>query len=99
MPSLLLALEFLDDVHELSAKVKLIGQIAAALLIVKSGLTIDHLTIPLLDKYELGVWAYPVTVIWIVAITNAINLIDGLDGLSGGISSIALATIATMGFF
>ncbi|WP_129729949.1 MULTISPECIES: glycosyltransferase family 4 protein [Bacillaceae] len=95
---IIVGIGILDDVHELSAKVKLIGQIAAALLIVKSGLTIDHLTIPLLDKYELGVWAYPVTVIWIVAITNAINLIDGLDGLSGGISSIALATIATMGF-
>jgi len=71
---IIVGIGILDDVYELSAKVKLIGQIAAAVLIVKSGLTIDHLTIPLLDKYELGVWAYPVTVIWIVAITNAINL-------------------------
>ncbi len=40
--------------------------------------------------------AYPLTVLWIVGITNAINLIDGLDGLAAGLSVIGLSTIAVM---
>ena len=56
------------------------------------------LYIPILGDTELGWLAYPITVFWIVGITNAINLIDGLDGLSAGISSIVLATLAYMAF-
>lgn len=86
----------LDDKYELSAKYKLLGQLLAAAAVVGSGLTIDHLTIPFLGTYDVGMWTYPITVFWIVAITNAINLIDGLDGLSAGISAIVIATIAFM---
>ena len=50
------------------------------------------LYIPFIGDTELGWLAYPITVFWLVGITNAINLIDGLDGLSAGISSIVLAT-------
>nr|WP_247739198.1 MraY family glycosyltransferase [Bacillus sp. 165] len=88
----------LDDMYELSAKKKFLGQILVALLIVKSGLTMEYITIPFLGKYDLGVFSYILTVLWIVGVTNAINLIDGLDGLSAGISSIALATIGFMAF-
>lgn len=56
------------------------------------------LYIPFLGDTELGWLAYPITVFWLVGITNAINLIDGLDGLSAGISSIVLATLAYMAF-
>ncbi|MFO1444382.1 undecaprenyl/decaprenyl-phosphate alpha-N-acetylglucosaminyl 1-phosphate transferase [Bacillus sp. Bva_UNVM-123] len=86
----------LDDKYELSAKYKLLGQLLAAAAVVGSGLTVDHLTIPFVGTFDLGLWTYPVTVFWIVAITNAINLIDGLDGLSAGISAIVIATIAFM---
>ncbi|MEH7124298.1 MraY family glycosyltransferase [Bacillus sp. JJ1532] len=86
----------LDDKYELSAKYKLLGQLLAAGAVVGSGLTIDHLTIPFFGTYDLGLWTYPITVFWIVAITNAINLIDGLDGLSAGISAIVIGTIAFM---
>ncbi|MFX3622954.1 MAG: glycosyltransferase family 4 protein [Ectobacillus sp.] len=87
----------LDDIYELSPKWKLLGQVTVAVLIVKSGLTIQILSIPLVEGYfDLGIWSYPITILWIVGITNAINLIDGLDGLSAGISTIALATIAFM---
>ncbi len=88
----------LDDIYELSAKKKFLGQILVALLIVKSGLTIEYITIPFLGKYDLGLLSYVITVLWIVGVTNAINLIDGLDGLSAGVSSIALATIGFMAF-
>ncbi|MFD3446556.1 glycosyltransferase family 4 protein [Microbacteriaceae bacterium 4G12] len=95
---IIVVLGVLDDMYELSAKAKLLGQIAAALLIVKSGLTINLLGLPFLGDYELGLLSYPITILWIVGITNAINLIDGLDGLSAGISSIVLATLAFMAF-
>ena len=88
----------LDDMYELSAKVKFGGQLLVAIMIVKSGLLVQVLYIPILGDTELGWLAYPITVFWIVGITNAINLIDGLDGLSAGISSIVLATLAYMAF-
>lgn len=95
---IIVVIGILDDIYELSPKWKLLGQIAAALLIVRSGLTIGVINIPFVEGnyVELGILSYPLTVIWIVGVTNAINLIDGLDGLSAGISSIALATIAAM---
>lgn len=93
---LIVLIGMLDDKYELSAKVKFAGQLLVAALIVASGLTIDLLTIPYIGNFELGFWSYPITVLWIVGITNAINLIDGLDGLSAGISAIGIATIAIM---
>ncbi|MEK3857178.1 glycosyltransferase family 4 protein [Cytobacillus sp. FSL H8-0458] len=86
----------LDDKYELSAKYKLIGQIMAAAVVVSTGLTIDYISIPFLEKFNLGILAIPITVLWIVAITNAVNLIDGLDGLAAGISAIGIATIGIM---
>lgn len=94
---LIIAVGILDDLYELSAKVKFSGQILIAILIVSSGLTIDFLTIPfVVERMELGWLAYPITVFWIVGITNAVNLIDGLDGLAAGISTIGLAAIAIL---
>lgn len=84
----------LDDLYELSAKVKLIGQIASALPIIFSGIAIDFIMIPYGGPVYFGWFSIPFTIIWIVAITNSINLIDGLDGLAAGVSGIALITIA-----
>jgi len=86
----------LDDKYELSAKVKLIGQIAAAGVVVVSGLTVEFIHLPKIGVVEFGVWAIPITIFWIVGITNAINLIDGLDGLAAGVSVIVIGTIAVM---
>lgn len=93
---LIVIVGMLDDLYELSPKVKFFGQLLAALVVVASGLKIDLLSIPFVGKFDLGLWSYPITVFWIVGITNAINLIDGLDGLSAGISAIGIATIAAM---
>lgn len=93
---LIIIIGILDDKYELSAKTKFAGQLLVAFLILASGLKIDLVTIPYVGSYELGLWSYPLTVFWIVAITNAINLIDGLDGLSAGVSAIGIATIAIM---
>lgn len=86
----------IDDKVTLSPKMKLFGQLIAALLVVSSGLHIDYVTIPFYGKLEFGFLSYAITVLWIIGITNAINLIDGLDGLAAGVSSIALSTILLM---
>ncbi|WP_246942772.1 glycosyltransferase family 4 protein [Bacillus pinisoli] len=86
----------LDDMIELSAKVKLMGQVVAALVVVLGGLQVDFINLPFGAKLEFGLFSIPLTILWIVGITNAINLIDGLDGLAAGVSSIALITVSVM---
>jgi UDP-GlcNAc:undecaprenyl-phosphate/decaprenyl-phosphate GlcNAc-1-phosphate transferase len=86
----------IDDLYTLSPKFKLLGQIIAAIIVVQTGLTIDFITIPFVGQFNLEILAYPVTIIWILAITNSINLIDGLDGLAAGVSAIVISTIALM---
>lgn len=91
----------LDDRFELSAKVKLLGQIAAACIVVFGfDIRVDFVNIPFNNSYSsLEDWiAIPLTLFWIVGVTNAVNLIDGLDGLAAGVSGIAIATIAVMAF-
>ncbi|MEH7120115.1 MraY family glycosyltransferase [Neobacillus vireti] len=87
----------LDDMYELSAKVKFIAQIgAAAIVVIWGGVHVQFINLPFGGQIEFGYLSIPLTVIWIVGITNAINLIDGLDGLAAGVSSIALITISGM---
>lgn len=91
--TLLVVLGILDDRKPIRAIVKLGVQVVAALIPVMMGLRINFLTsINIFSNqtnYVLGVLSIPVTVIWIVGLTNALNLIDGLDGLAGGISAIS----------
>ncbi|MDE5415831.1 glycosyltransferase family 4 protein [Alkalihalobacterium chitinilyticum] len=86
----------IDDRYVLDAKAKFSAQIAAALVVVGSGITIPFITLPLSGQFEFGIFTYLITVLWIVGITNSINLIDGLDGLAGGVVTIALSTILMM---
>lgn len=87
----------LDDLFEITAKAKMAGQLAAALVAVLwGGLQIPFINLPFLGQFDFGYLSIPITIIWIIGITNAINLIDGLDGLAAGVSTIALITIAVM---
>ncbi|CRK81380.1 MraY family glycosyltransferase [Neobacillus massiliamazoniensis] len=87
----------LDDLFELSARYKLVGELAAAITVVFWGdLQVNFVNLPFGGQLEFGLFSIPITIIWIVGITNAINLIDGLDGLAAGVSSIALITISGM---
>ncbi|OLS37826.1 glycosyltransferase family 4 protein [Bacillus sp. MRMR6] len=89
----------LDDVKEISPKVKLAGQLAAAaVVVIYGGLKVDFINLPFGGIIDFGYLSIPLTMIWIIGITNAINLIDGLDGLAGGVSTIALFSIAGMSF-
>lgn len=77
----------LDDIFRLNAWVKFIVEIAVAFIPISQGLSIEFIN--LFGEYVVfGVFEIPITVLWIVGLTNAINLIDGLDGLSCGISVI-----------
>ncbi|APH03564.1 glycosyltransferase family 4 protein [Bacillus weihaiensis] len=93
---IILAIGILDDKYTLSAKVKFIGQILAASIVVFSGIDIDFITFPFGDRIELGTLGVILSILWIVGVTNAINLIDGLDGLAGGVSAIAIGSILAM---
>lgn len=91
----------IDDMRDLNAKVKLIFQIAAALIVVYFGIEIEYVANPIANwigpQYiNLGLWSIPLTVIWIVGVTNAVNLIDGLDGLAVGVSSIASVALLSL---
>ncbi|MFB6468924.1 glycosyltransferase family 4 protein [Cytobacillus sp. Hz8] len=87
----------LDDVFELSARVKLMFQIVAALIVILwGGAEVSFINLPFGGRVDFGFFTIPVTLLWIVGVTNAINLIDGLDGLAAGVSSIALITISGM---
>ncbi len=94
---LIVILGIFDDIYALPAMLKFMVQIAAALIAVFSGNEIRVLSNPNVFSgnpvWQLGWLSIPVTVVWIVAITNAVNLIDGLDGLACGVSTISSATM------
>lgn len=80
---------FIDDFHSLKPLQKLAGQVLAACIAAGSGLLIGNIVNPFgPGELSLGLLAYPVTVVYLVAFANIINLIDGLDGLAAGISGI-----------
>lgn len=86
-----------DDICQIPAKVKLCGQIAAALVLVGFGIQIDWLTNPFGDLIFLPwFFAIPLTVFWVIGFTNTVNLIDGLDGLAAGVSIIASISVFFM---
>ncbi len=89
----------LDDRFDLSPKFKLLGQLLAAIAVVASGIQIEFINLPFDGLLEFGWLSIPITIIWIVGISNAVNLIDGLDGLSAGVSGIATAAIFVMALF
>ena len=101
---LIVILGVLDDIKPIRAIIKLAVQIVAAFIVAYFGkVNIEIFTNPNLfsanDYLILGNLSIPITIVWIVAITNAVNLIDGLDGLAAGvasISSICLLIIALM---
>jgi UDP-GlcNAc:undecaprenyl-phosphate GlcNAc-1-phosphate transferase len=101
--TLIFVLGLLDDLESIPAKVKLLVQVLAALAAYSLGVRINE-RIPLpFDIHfgfiniaygiDLGAWTLPVTIIWLVGISNAVNLIDGMDGLAAGVSAIASVTI------
>jgi len=82
----------LDDARGVRPLYKLTAQVALACLAFACGFHIQAVQLPLLGAFSMGVFALPVTVLWIVGVTNAVNLIDGLDGLAAGVAFFAAFT-------
>ncbi|MFC7062453.1 glycosyltransferase family 4 protein [Halobacillus seohaensis] len=85
-----------DDLFDISPKLKILGQLLATSVVIIGGVQVEFINLPFGGQLEFGYFSIPITILWIVGITNAINLIDGLDGLAAGVSSIALLTITGM---
>ena len=97
--SLMFSVGLVDDLKPLGARVKLVGQIGAALILYSFGLSIDVLSNPFgSGGVVLGWWSLPLTLLWLVAIPNVINLIDGMDGLAGGFGLFLSLTLAFVGY-
>lgn len=96
----LVAVGVYDDMRDMPAKLKLAGQILAAVIFMFGGVRIDFMTW-LFQSEPLGLQllAYPVTLLWIVGMINAVNLIDGLDGLAAGVSAISATGLGFLAFF
>lgn len=95
--ALMLILGIYDDLQGSSALLKFTIQIIISFLIIKSGFLLKGIFVPGLINIEFGVFSIPLTLLWLVGITNAVNLIDGLDGLAAGVIGIALVFISISG--
>jgi UDP-GlcNAc:undecaprenyl-phosphate/decaprenyl-phosphate GlcNAc-1-phosphate transferase len=91
----------IDDILELKPRQKMFGILIGALIIYfLAGIKMNVLNLPFLNKQiNLGWWSLPITIFWILALTNAVDLIDGLDGLADGVSLISLTTMGIVGYF
>ncbi len=88
-----------DDIRRLTARTKFLAQFLVALAVTALGIRIEEILIADWLTIPLGIFSWPITLLWIVGVTNAINLIDGLDGLAAGISAIACGVIAIISIY
>ena len=98
--TLIYILGAIDDLKGMKPIVKFAGQVVSASVVFAMGLRINFITNWFGEGHmDLGIAVcYIVTVIWLVAITNAVNLVDGLDGLAAGISAISALSIAYISY-
>lgn len=95
--TLIVAVGIADDVWQLPARVKLLGQVAAALVLVFFDVQVEWIANPFGEGYiYFDEFSVPLTVFWVVAFTNVVNLIDGLDGLAAGVGAIASFTVTCL---
>jgi UDP-GlcNAc:undecaprenyl-phosphate GlcNAc-1-phosphate transferase len=93
---LIFAVGLVDDVRGVRPRTKLLAQALAGTILCACGVRIESLSVSQTFVVELGPWSWPVTIAWIVSVSNALNLIDGLDGLASGIALIAAGTLAAV---
>ena len=93
------AIGLIDDIRTIRVRYKLIGQIVAAIIACFSGVLLSQIDNPFSSSFiNLGLFAYPITIFYLVAFANIINLIDGLDGLASGISAICAVALFVLSF-
>ncbi|MFX0201605.1 MAG: MraY family glycosyltransferase [Candidatus Hodarchaeota archaeon] len=97
--TIILALGIYDDIKGANARKKLIVQTIAAIILYIFGFEIQNITNPLGGPIHLGWLSLPVTVFWLVGLSNAFNLIDGIDGLASGVAFFATSALLAVALF
>lgn len=97
--SIMFLLGMIDDLYNLSPKFKLFVQIGAALIACLLGVKIELLSAFGPNGLHLGLLSIPLTIFWLVGISNAMNFIDGVDGLAGGITAISAVTLGVVAIY
>jgi UDP-GlcNAc:undecaprenyl-phosphate GlcNAc-1-phosphate transferase len=92
--TILFVVGLVDDIRGVRPLVKLIAQSVAALVVFSAGFRLDLLMLTPAHQVSLGIISLPLTILWIVGLSNAFNLVDGADGLAGGVAAIALLSTA-----
>jgi len=89
----------IDDIRGLRARIRLLAQVVAATGVCIAGIRIESVTIADWLTLDFGWFSWPLTMLWIVGVTNAVNMTDGLDGLAAGISAVACGVIAVFAIY
>jgi UDP-GlcNAc:undecaprenyl-phosphate GlcNAc-1-phosphate transferase len=90
----MLVLGIYDDIKGANAGKKFIVQVLAAVVLWFGGIRIEDLSVPWGAPIDLNLWGLPLTILWIVGVTNAINLLDGIDGLVTGVTAVMAICLA-----
>jgi UDP-GlcNAc:undecaprenyl-phosphate GlcNAc-1-phosphate transferase len=88
----------LDDLFDLPAPAKFLGQVGAVLIPVTHDVVVTNFTLPFLGRVDLGGAAEALTVLGIVLLINVVNFSDGVDGLASGVGAIAATSFAIIAF-
>lgn len=92
--SIIFVFALLDDIFDFPAKVKLLFQVIATVIVLFNGFRFKYIF-----EWQLPVWfSYIISFFWIIGIINALNLIDGLDGLCGGLSLLIIGSLGVIFF-
>jgi len=92
--TIMFILGMVDDTYGLSAKFKLIVQVGAALITFLLGVQINYANLPFMHTPIIfGLWSLPITLLWVVGLSNAFNFIDGVDGLAGTLGTVSAITL------
>jgi UDP-GlcNAc:undecaprenyl-phosphate GlcNAc-1-phosphate transferase len=97
--TLVFAIGFYDDIRGATVTQKLVVQFVAAVLIYFLGFKIQLLAVPFIGPFSLGILGLPVTLFWVVGVTNALNFIDGVDGLACGVGFFSVSTMFILSLF
>jgi UDP-GlcNAc:undecaprenyl-phosphate GlcNAc-1-phosphate transferase len=90
------AISFVDDLYGVRVRWKFVAHLAGAAIAVRLGIVLNPEVHFLGEPIAIGVLALPLSILWIVGVTNAFNLIDGLDGLSAGLALISAVSLAAV---
>ena len=87
-----------DDIFDLHPLLKLLGQIAAAVVLVNAGVEVSTFTLPFVGHVDIGDLAGPITVLGLVLLMNVVNFSDGVDGLAAGVCAISAVAFSIIAF-